>query len=337
MQTESDKSNWQALVAPYATPEVRRSIWQVINSLVPFVTLWAVMYWSLSISYWLTLALAIPTAGFLVRAFIIFHDCCHGSFFKSRRANDTLGVMLGVLTFTAYYHWRHEHAIHHASAGNLDRRGVGDVPVMTVAEYLAAPWWKRTGYRFLRNPLMLFTLGAPFMFLVVQRFAAPRSGRREKLSVVYTNLALLVLFGGLSLLLGWREVALVQLPIMVISSISGVWLFYVQHQFEGVYWARKDNWNFARAGFEGSSFYKLPTLLQWFTGNIGFHHIHHLSPKVPNYFLPKCHYENTALQIKPLTLWNNFKSARLHLYDEATKTLISFNALKHLTEQPTIN
>jgi len=331
--SDLDKLNWQALVAPYTTPEVRRSVWQVITSVVPFIALWAVMYWSLSVSYVLTLALAILAAGFLVRAFIIFHDCCHGSFFKSRRANDALGIALGVLTFTAYYHWRHEHAIHHATAGNLDKRGVGDVPVMTVAEYLAAPWWKKAGYRFLRNPLMLFTIGAPFMFLVVQRFAAPRSARREKLSVVYTDLALLILFGGLSLLLGWREVALVQLPIMVISSISGVWLFYVQHQFEGVYWAHKDNWNFARAGFEGSSFYKLPSVLQWFTGNIGFHHIHHLSPKVPNYLLPKCHYENPPLQIRPLTLWHSFKSARLHLYDEASQRLVSFNALKQLTKQ----
>ncbi|HZY42665.1 MAG TPA: fatty acid desaturase [Anaerolineae bacterium] len=326
--SDLDRLNWQALVAPYTTPEVRRSVWQVINSVGPVIALWAGMYWSLSVSYVLTLALAIPTAGFLVRTFIIFHDCCHGSFFKSRRANDTLGVILGILTFTPYYHWRHDHAIHHATAGNLDKRGVGDVPVMTVVEYLAAPWWRRAGYRFLRNPLMLFTVGAPFMFLVVQRFAAPHSGKRERLSVVYTNLALLALFGGLSVLLGWREVALVQLPVTVITSVAGVWLFYVQHQFEGVYWERKDSWNFARAGFEGSSFYKLPAVLQWFTGNIGFHHIHHLSPKVPNYLLPKCHYENQALQIEPLTLWSSFKSARLHLYDEATQMLVGFNSLK---------
>ena len=325
---EVETLNWQKLVEPYAQSNLSKSVWQVINTLVPYFVLWAVMVWSLQVSYWLTLALSIPTAGFLMRTFILFHDCGHGSFFKSRRANDALGVILGVLTFTPYYHWRHEHAIHHATSGNLDRRGMGDVPTMTLQEYVAAPGWKRAGYRVLRYPLFLFSIGALSMFLLVHRFWAPGAGRRERLSVIYTNLALLALFVIMGAWIGFKEIVLVYLPIAVMSSATGVWMFYVQHQFEGVYWEHKSQWSFTRAGVQGSSFYKLPAILQWFTGSIGFHHIHHLSPRIPNYSLEKCHQENPALQIEPLTILGSLKSLRLRLWDETTGQLVGFDAVK---------
>jgi omega-6 fatty acid desaturase (delta-12 desaturase) len=323
-----DKLNWQKLVAPYARPDLRRSLWQVANSVLPFLALWAAMLWSLNLTYWLTLALTILTAGFMIRTFILFHDCCHGSFFQSRRANETLGAILGVLTLTPYQHWKHHHAIHHATAGNLDKRGVGDVKTMTLSEYLAAPRWKRIGYRIMRHPFWMLVFGAPLVFLVVHRFWASGSGRRERLSVIYTDLALLALFLILGGLFGFIEVILVQLPITMLGTAVGVWMFYVQHQFEGVYWERKDRWSFVRAGLQGSSYYRLPTVLQWFTGNIGFHHIHHLSSRIPNYFLEPCYKANPVFQIRPLTFLESLKSATLHLWDEAEGKLVGFEAAR---------
>ncbi len=231
--------------------------------------------------------LAILAGGFLVRIFIIFHDCGHGSFFQSRRANDILGFVTGVLTFTPYYHWRWQHALHHASSGDLDRRGMGDVWTLTLREYLEASRWKRFAYRVARNPLVLFTLG-PLFLLMVHRFCSPNAGRRERNSVHLTNLALLAVAIGLSLLFGVKAYLLLQLGVLLAAGIAGVWLFYVQHQFEGVYWERSQEWDYATAALQGSSFYKLPKVLQWFSGNIGFHHIHHLSPRIPNYHLEKC-------------------------------------------------
>jgi omega-6 fatty acid desaturase (delta-12 desaturase) len=329
----SEKLNWQKLVAPYSQPDAWRSVWQVVNTLVPYFALWAAMFWSLNISYWLTLLLSIPAAGFMVRAFIIFHDCCHGSFFKSRNANEILGVILGIITLTPFYYWRHDHAIHHATAGNLDKRGVGDVPTLTVQEYLAAPWWKRTGYRILRNPLFLFTVGSTFVFLISHRLWIPGTGRREKINVLYTNFVQLAIVITLGQWLGYAAFFKVFLPIAVLASSAGVWLFYVQHQFETVYWAPKEQWSFFKAGLQGSSFYKLPAILQWFSGNIGFHHIHHLSPKIPNYFLQKCYKANPELQIRPMTLFASLKSTSLHLYDETAGKLVGYGILKQYRSQ----
>lgn len=328
MQIEFDKLNWKDMIAPYTEPQLGRSVWQVVNTLAPYLALWAVMVWTVDWAYWLTLLLAAPAAGLLIRAFIIFHDCCHGSFFKSNRANESLGVLLGFITFTPFYRWRHDHAIHHATAGNLDKRGIGDVPTMTVREYLASPWYARIGYRVLRNPLFLFTLGASFTFLISHRFATPGSGKREQLSVLYTNLAVFAIALTLSWWIGWERYVLIQLPIMVVASAIGLWMFYVQHQFENVYWGHQDEWSFVRAALQGSSFYKLPGVLQWFSGNIGFHHIHHLSPRVPNYFLPKCHKNNPAFQITPLTFLESLKCVRLHLWDEQAQRLVGFDALR---------
>jgi omega-6 fatty acid desaturase (delta-12 desaturase) len=324
---------WQALLAPYQKPEVRRSLWQVANTIVPLLVLWYVMYLSLQVSYWLTLLLAIPTAGFIVRTFIIFHDCCHGSFFKSRRANEIVGYITGVLTLTPYDLWKHEHAIHHATAGNLDRRGIGDVPTLTVAEYLALPWWKKIGYRIVRNPAILFTVGSFLLFAFGHRIWTGKVGRREKMSVIYNNLGIALVLLGLHFWIGIQAVLLIHVPVLFIAASVGVWMFYVQHNFDGSYWERAQNWDFLKAGLVGSSFYKLPAILQWFTGNIGFHHIHHLSPKIPNYNLPKCYRDNPFFQVKPLTFLDSLKSLGIRLYDETEKRMVGFGILKKYAQQ----
>ncbi|HKJ38396.1 MAG TPA: fatty acid desaturase [Anaerolineales bacterium] len=324
----TEKFKWQSIVSKYAYPETWRSVWQIINSLIPFIVGWYLMYRSLEIGYWLTLILAVPTAGFMVRLFIIFHDCCHGSFLKSKLANDRVGLFLGVLVLTPFYQWKHSHAIHHATAGDLDRRGTGDVYTMTVEEYLASPWHKKLGYRIMRSPMILFTVGSFIVFTLTHRFWEGNAGKRERNSVIWTNIALLVVSGGLMITIGWANFLLVEVPILLIACSSGVWLFYVQHNFEPTYWERHANWEFFNAGMDGSSFYKLPKLLQWFTGNIGFHHIHHLSPKIPNYKLEECHVENPEFQIEPLTLRDSLKSLFFRLWDEKEKMLIGWNGLK---------
>jgi acyl-lipid omega-6 desaturase (Delta-12 desaturase) len=322
------KPRWQEVVARYARPDLGRSLWQVINTFVPFIALWYVMIRSVEISYWLTLLLAFPTAGLMMRTFIIFHDCGHGSFFKSRRANDILGIITGIINFTPYHRWRHDHAVHHATAGDLDHRGKGDIYTMTVKEYLDAPLWKKIGYRIMRNPLALFLVGPLAVFVITQRITLPTDGKRERASVWWTNLALVVLIGLMCWLIGWQTYVLVQLPVLLISTSVGVWLFYVQHNFDPTYWERNDEWEFTKAGLDGSSFYKLPAVLQWFTGNIGFHHIHHLSPKIPNYKLPECHEENAIFHVKPMTFWFSLKSLRLRLWDEERGQMVGWKFLK---------
>jgi len=281
--------------------------------------------WSLGVSYWLTLALAVPAAGFLVRVFIIFHDCGHGSFFKSRRANTFWGVVTGVLTFTPYQQWRHDHAVHHATSGDLDRRGTGDIWTMTVEEYESSSRWRRLAYRFVRNPFVLFVIAPMYLFLIQYRIPTRGARPRERRSVWATNLGLLAFVGGMSLLVGFKTFVLVQFPISIIGTIAGVWLFYVQHQFEGAYWSRGTQWDFVGAALQGSSFYKLPKVLQWFSGNIGFHHIHHLSPSIPNYNLEKCHDEEPAFQaVKAVTLWGSFRSLTFRLWDERQRRLVGY-------------
>jgi omega-6 fatty acid desaturase (delta-12 desaturase) len=336
-QPKIDKINWQPIVKVYQGSDIKRSLWQVFNSLIPYIILWYLMYRSLEISYWLTLALAIPAVGFYVRTFIIFHDCGHGSFFSSKKANTILGYITGVITFTPYHQWRHDHAIHHATAGDLDRRGVGDVLTLTVDEYLELPFWKRLRYRLYRNPLVLLLLGPPLMFVVGYRFSNPTSGRRERMSVYWTNMALLAIVVGLSWVIGIKAYLLVQLPIVMIATAVGVWLFYVQHNFEGAYWVRHEQWDYANAGLKGSSYYELPKVLQWFTGNIGFHHIHHLSPLIPNYHLERCQKENTIFQqVKPLTLSSSLKSLTLRLWDEKGGKMVGYGYLKILKQRESL-
>jgi omega-6 fatty acid desaturase (delta-12 desaturase) len=235
------------------------------------------------------------------------------------------------LTFTPYHRWRYDHAVHHATAANLDKRGMGDVWTLTVEEYLAASPWQRFAYRVFRNPLVMFTVGPFVAFVISQRFVQGATGKRERYSVYWTNLALLGMAVALSLALGLRAYLLIQLPIMILAGSAGVWLFYVQHQFEDTYWERQAEWDFTSAALEGSSFYKLPRVLQWFSGNIGFHHVHHLSPRTPNYYLEKCHRENPLFQdVEPLTLRASLKSPTLHLWDEEHGRLVGFGYLKTL-------
>ena len=326
---------WKKIIAEFQRSSLLRAIWQLVNTLVPLTLLWAGMYWSLSFSYWLTLPLAVLAGGFLVRVFIIFHDCGHGSFFKSSLANDIMGFITGLLTFTPYYHWRWEHSLHHASAGHLDKRGTGDVWTMTVQEYLESSRWKRFAYRLARNPLVLFVLAPLYMFLIQQRFPSGKASPRERNSVSWMNLAVFGMAAGMSLVFGLLPYLLVQLVIISVAGSAGIWLFYVQHQFEGVYWERADKWDYTDAALQGSSFYKLPKVLQWFSGNIGFHHIHHLSSRIPNYNLERCHRSHALFQrVKPVTLLSSLKSFTFRLWDEQQRRLVGFRHLRSIVPPP---
>ena len=328
-QSIENTAAWKAVVAEYEQPSVGRAVWQIVDTFGGYALLWYLMYRSLAVSFWITLPLAVLAGAFVVRIFIIFHDCGHGSFFKSRRANDVVGFIAGVLTFTPYYHWRWEHAIHHASAGDLDRRGTGDVWTMTVQEYLEASRARRFAYRLARNPVVLFVIAPVLVLLVKQRFPAATASRRERDSVQWMNLAILGLAVTLSLVVGVSAYVLLQLAVITVAGSAGFWLFYVQHQFEGVYWERGTEWDYTAAALHGSSFYKLPRVLQWFTGNIGYHHIHHLSARIPNYNLERCHKAHLMFQgVPPITLFGSLRSLRFRLWDEAQKKLVSFRHLR---------
>jgi len=326
--------NWQALLAKYQQPSLWRSIFQIVNSVVPYVALWFLMDRSLAISGWLIPPLAVLAGGFLVRVFIIHHDCGHGSFFKSRTANDVCGFITGVMTFTPYKLWRWEHAVHHAGSGDLDRRDLGAVWTLTVQEYLEAPLWKRIAYRVVRNPAVLFVIAPPILFLGIHRFAPARASKRDRYSVYWTNLGILAVAAALSFVMGLKAYLVIQLSVMLVASMAGVWLFYVQHQFEGVKWERHGEWDYAAAALEGSSFYKLPRILQWFSGNIGFHHIHHLSPRIPNYNLEKCYNEGPVFpRVTTVTLLSSLKSLTLRLWDESNHRMVGYRYLKTLRQQ----
>ena len=316
---------WRDALEPYTRPDLGRSLRCLLSSLVPYVALFVLMAFSLRISVLVTLALAIPTAGFLVRTYIVFHDCAHGSFLASRRANRWLGSALGLLLFTPFECWKRHHAVHHATAGDLDRRGVGDLPTLTVAEYEARSWRGRLAYRLFRNPLVMFGLG-PIFALVLQPRIVPRSARPNiKRSVIATNLALVVIVAGLCWLIGWRDYLIVQVPTIMLAGAAGIWLFYVQHQFEDVYWESSADWSYADAALRGSSYLKLPKLLQFFSGNIGLHHVHHLSARIPNYNLQRAHDENPIFHDVPtLSLADGLRAIRLKLYDPGSGRMISF-------------
>ena len=315
--------------APFARTNTKASIRQLGNTLLPFLLLWIAAYASLSISYWLTLPIAIVAANFLIRTFIIFHDCCHQSFFKSRRANDWLGNITGILTHFPYEQWKNAHNIHHATSGNLDKRGVGDMWVMTVDEYIESPPRLKLAYRLYRNPLVFLVLGPLLVFLVTYRKNRPGAKSREKLNTYLTNAAIAALYVVLCALLGWKSVLLVQVPILWVAGTMGIWLFYVQHQFEDSYFEHDDEWSYVKAAVEGSSYYQLPRVLQWITGNIGFHHVHHLNPKVPNYNLEKTHLAIPPLQkAATINLRTSLQSLRFRLWDENAKTFIGFRELR---------
>jgi omega-6 fatty acid desaturase (delta-12 desaturase) len=321
----------------YHAPRLSTSLWQVTTSFLPFFVTWYLMYLSLDVSYGITLALAAPAAGFIMRIFIIQHDCGHGSFFRSRRANDVTGVCCSLFTLTPYHYWRKSHAIHHAGAGKLDGRGIGDIYTMTVEEYLSRPRLGRLWYRAYRNPIVLFLVAPTILFTVLYRFPVSRINalRRLEPGIHLTNLAIGALVTGTILLVGWKSFLAVQAPITIFASSIGMWLFYVQHQFEDTYWSKGDEWDYQDAALLGSSYFRLPRVLQWFSGNIGFHHIHHLSPRIPNYLLEQCHNEEPeARRATVLTMRTSLKSIPLTLWDEERRKLISFSELKKLRARP---
>jgi omega-6 fatty acid desaturase (delta-12 desaturase) len=321
-------------VAEYQKPSTWRALWQIVDTIVPYVALWCLIYWSLSVSWWITIPLAALSGGFLIRIFIIFHDCGHGSFFKSQLANDVVGFVTGVLTFTPYYHWTWEHSVHHTNSGDLDRRGTGDIWTMTVQEYLESSRWKKFAYRLARNPFVLFVIAPNFVFLIRQRFPTPGAKERERASVQWMNLAILVKVVALSWIFGLKAYLIIQLIEMGFGGAIGVWLFYVQHQFEGAYWERNEEWDYTAAALQGSSFYKLPKILQWFSGSIGFHHIHHLSPRIPNYNLERCHKADPFFQAVPaVTLFASFKALTFRLWDEPMKQLVGFGRIRELKRE----
>jgi acyl-lipid omega-6 desaturase (Delta-12 desaturase) len=326
LEMSLDTADWRAAVARYQKSDVHRAVMQVINTLGPLMLMFYLMYRSMAWSYWITLFLAVPTAGLLVRTFIIMHDCGHGSFLPSQRYNNIVGFVTGVLTFTPYSEWRHEHAIHHASSGDLDRRGHGDIWTLTVDEYLALGRWQRLRYRFYRNPAVMLLLGPAYLMLG-QRFPGRNksSGSPQTSSVWATNVGIAVVITGLALLIGLQSVLWIYLPAGYLAAGAGVYLFYVQHQFDNAYWEHHSGWNYATAAVEGSSYFKLPKVLQWFTGNIGLHHVHHLAPKIPNYHLQRAHDENALFQAAPvLTIAQTARLLRLALWDEQQRRMVRF-------------
>lgn len=329
--THSDEKAWRALLAPYAKPDTRKATIQILDTVLPFAGLLWLMWWSLSVSYALTLALAVPTAGFFIRLFILQHDCGHNAFFPSRRASDVLGGILGVITLFPYGYWRKTHALHHATNGNLDEREFGDVSTLTVREYLAKGWLGRLGYRLYRHPFVLLVVGPLYQFVLKHRFPfdIPFSWKREWRSVLWTNVALAVVYTALCLTIGWQALVAIYLPVVMIAGAAGVWLFYVQHQFEDTYWEGKEEWSFYRAAAHGSSYYDLPGWLHWITGNIGFHHLHHLDSRVPNYRLQDAFYDNPELQrATRLTLRTSLACASLRLWDEEKRTMVGWEAVR---------
>jgi omega-6 fatty acid desaturase (delta-12 desaturase) len=325
--------DWNAMLAPYRKPEAWRSIFQLANTLLPFAVLWALALWSLDVSYWLTLALTIPAAMLLVRLFMFQHDCGHMSFFRSQRACNAVGSVLGVLTLVPYAYWRKTHAIHHANSGNLEMRGFGDIDTLTVREYLSRSWFQRAFYRVYRNPLILLTIGPFQQFVVKHRFPTdlPRDWKREWKSVHRTNLALLSVIVAMGLLIGFDRFLMVQVPISLIAGSIGIYLFYVQHQYEDTYWRYREAWNYYEAGLEGASHLVMPKVLQWFTANIGLHHIHHVASRIPNYHLQRAFNENPPLQrVTQLTLPQSFKTLWLTLWDEDSNQLIGFRKLRRI-------
>lgn len=325
----SSTAPWRALTAPYRRADGRIGAWQLLNTVPPYLALLALMGWSLQGPYLVTLGLAVPAALLLARCFVLFHDCGHASLFRRERANVVAGCALGLLVWESFHYWRHIHAVHHATSGHLGRRGTGDYDTWTVREYRAASPAQRLAYRVSRHPLFLFVVLPFFKFTVYNRLRLRPAPPVASRSVPLTNLALVGVYGGAALLWGWRELLAVLLPVYWLASLIGLWLFYVQHQFEQAWWAGEGQWDWPSAALRGSSYYRLPAWLNWFTADIAYHHIHHLSPRIPNHRLAACHRAHPQLQAVPtLTLRDSLRCLRCHLWDEAQRRMVSFDSLR---------
>jgi acyl-lipid omega-6 desaturase (Delta-12 desaturase) len=320
----ADRS-WESIIKLYNKPDARKSIGQLCSTFIPYIIVWILMIKSMEYSYVLTLLLSLLASGLLVRIFIIFHDCGHNSFFKSAKANNITGIISGILAFTPYYIWHSHHRVHHATSANLDKRGIGDVWTMTREEYNNAPVKTRRYYRIFRNPFIMFLIGPLFVIFYQNRFTKKTMNPKEKRNIYLTNTVLLITAVSMSLIIGIKAYLIIQLPVLYIAHSVGIWLFLVQHNFEDVNWERDRNWEYMTAAIKGSSFLKLPLVFQWFTGSIGFHHIHHLSPRIPNYNLRRCHNENMMFRVvQPITFFQAFRFLNLHLWDEENQRMITF-------------
>ncbi len=325
MTPEPARTPWRETLAPFAVPCPRRGLLALTTSVVPYAVLSAGMYLTLGISPVLSAVLSIAAGGFLVRVFVMFHDCAHGSLLPSRRANAVLGSILGLLVLSPFRRWRHDHAVHHATSGDLDRRGVGDIVTLTVAEYRARPWRGRLAYRLIRSPLVMFGVGPVFAMIVGPRIVARGARPRMRNSVLWTDAALVVLVGVVCWLIGWQDFLIVWAPSALLAGSVGIWLFYVQHQFEDAYWQSAGDWNYAEAALRGSSHLRLPRVLQFFTGNIGLHHVHHLNARIPNYNLQRAHESSPVFATVPtLSLWDGLRAVRFKLWDEHSGRLVTF-------------
>ena len=326
MMTDAEKTKkLRKDVAPFAKSETRKSIMQLVNTLTPLLVAWTLGFYLLQFSPWYTVACSVLAAGFVVRTFIIFHDCTHGSFFKSKKANNRVGFITGVLTSFPYEKWKREHTIHHATSSNLDKRGIGDIDMLTVEEYMEKSKLGRLGYRMYRNPLVMFGLGPLFMVLILNRINRSDAKKKERINTHVTTLTMVIILGTLIWLTSWQAVLLVYGVTLFIAGSLGIWLFYIQHTYEDSYFEYDTEWDYVKAAVEGSSYYKLPKLLQWVTGNIGFHHVHHLAPRVPNYHLEAAHESIPPLQqATTITLTTSLESIRYKLYEPKKKKFVTF-------------
>jgi acyl-lipid omega-6 desaturase (Delta-12 desaturase) len=333
---DTDARDWTKILARYRQPSDARGIAEITITIIPLVALWTAVWAAAGVGYWLSLLLAVPAAGFLVRLFMIQHDCGHGAFFSHRSANDWAGRVIGVLTLTPYDLWRRSHAVHHATLGNLDRRGLGDISTLTLREYAARSRWKRFSYRLYRHPLVMFGIGPAYLFILEQRvpMGSMRAGWQPWISTMATNLAIAAAAATIITFIGLKAFLLVYLPIVLLAASIGVWLFYVQHQFEHTLWTDGQNWNWHEAALHSSSHYDLPLVLRWFTANIGVHHVHHLCSSIPYYRLPKVLRDFPELRgVGQLTLLQSFCCVRLVLWDEKQRRLVSFrDARSRLSE-----
>ncbi|MGH2859534.1 MAG: fatty acid desaturase [Solirubrobacteraceae bacterium] len=316
---------WRTILAEYSEPSLARGLLDIATSVVPYLALMVAMYYLADVSVWLVLAASLPTTGFLVRTYIVFHDCAHGNFLPGRRTNERLGALCGLIVLTPFQRWRHQHAVHHATSGDLERRGVGDLPTLTVSEYQARSPRARLGYRLFRNPIVMFGVGPIWAMIIGPRMISRTARFRIRRSVWRTNVALAIVIAPLCWLVGLERFLLMEGPAALMAGSIGVWLFYVQHQFEDAYWQDSGSWNYDEAALKGSSYLRLPKVLQFFTGNIGLHHVHHLCTRIPNYNLQRAHDACPVFeQVPTLSLWDGLRCVRLKLWDEARGRMVSF-------------